>query len=276
MWRTDEKGINTQEDTIEKWNALTGRSLKPTDILAIDALPFVQADNGRRTKHGYGKSDYADIIPQLAEINERRTQMATQFLKNLDAKMVLPKGLQDDDGNVRQFDTIFVDGKEQDIARFVTQDSTLFAEAEEHIMSQIRIISTVTGVPLWALTKSTAPERVESLRIQLFSAIRKTHRKRAKLRRALQDLIRVGFKLAGTELTQDPIITFGDVLPSDDLIVAETEGTLVRSGLSSRRSSIMRLNSMSEADAQRELDQIEAENRLAGAGVIDMGNPPTL
>lgn len=275
-WKTDEKGVNTTEWTIEGWNAAFGKSYEPNMTLSIDELPFVQADNGRKSKEGFGKSDYADIIPQLAEINERRTQMSTQFLKNLDAKMELPKSLENEDGNPKDFDTIFIENKEQSFARYITPTTNLMAEAEDHIMSQIRIISTVTGVPLWALTKGTAPERVEALRIQLFAAIRKTHRKRAKLRRAMQDIIRIGFKLSGKELTQDPIIKFGDVLPEDDLLSAETESTLVRSGLSSHRSAIMRIGNMNEEDAQKELDQIENESKMAGMSPIDTSAPPVL
>lgn len=271
-WKCDEKGINTQEWSLELWNSTFGKSYQKTDTLDIDQLPFVQADNGRKMKYGYGKSDYVDIIPQLAEINERRTHISTLLLKNLDAKMVLPPTLKDDEGNVKEFDTIFAENKDNDTARYITQDVTMISDAEEHIMSQIRIISTITGVPMWALTKGSAPERVESLRIQLFSAIRKTHRKRAKLRRAVQDLIHIGFKLQGEELTADPIIKFGDVLPSDDLIAAETESTKVRSGLSSRLHSIMRLENVSEEDAQAELKQIQEEEKLAGA--FDTSTPP--
>lgn len=273
-WLTDEKGVNTQTVPLTQWQTVTGRLFQETDTMDIDELPFVQADNGRKTKDGYGKSDYADIIPQLAEINERRTQLSTQFLKNLDAKMVLPKSLENEDGNPKKFDTIFAEGTEDAaIPRYVSPDNTLFSEAEAHIMSQIRIISTVTGVPLWALTGSSTPERVESLRIQLFAAIRKTHRKRAKLRRAVQDIIRIGFKLQGNELTEDPIIKFGNVLPEDGLIAAETESTLVRSGLSSHRSSIMRINNVTEEDAQKELDVIESENKIAGFAPIDTAPP---
>lgn len=276
VWLCDDNGVNTQATTIETWNALTGRNYAETATMAIDELPFVQADNGRKTKAGYGKSDYVDIIPQLAEINERRTHIATQLLKNLDAMMELPTSMKGEDGNPKEGDTIFIDSKEQSVARFVTPDNAMMADAEEHIMSQIRIISTVTSVPLWSLTKSSAPERVESLRIQLFGAIRKTHRKRAKLRRAIQDLVRIGFKLQGTELTADPIIKFGNVLPEDELIVAETENTKVRAGLSSRRSAIMRLDNVTEEDAQKELDQIQAEDKLAGFAPVDTSTPPEI
>lgn len=272
-WKCDDRGVNTDAWTIAAWNLAFGKSYADTDTLEIDELPFVQADNGRKFSYGFGKSDYADIIPQLAEINERRTHIATQFLKNLDAKMELPASLKGEDGNPIDFDTIFLADKEQARAGYVTPNNTLISEAEEHIMSQIRIISTVTGVPLWALTKGSAPERVEALNIQLFAAVRKTHRKRAKISRAMKDIIRIAFKLAGDELSADPIIKFGNVLPEDNLIEAETQSTLVRSGLSSHRSSIMRLNNMSEEDAQKELDQIEEENKIGGLAPVDTAPP---
>lgn len=269
----DDKGVAKEGSTLEKWAELTGRVLEvEVDLGALNMLPLVQVDNGRKTTTGFGKSDFNDIIPQLAEINERRTQIATQFLKNLDAKMQLPASMADEDGKVEPFDTVLIDTKDDPEAKYITNENAMIAEAEEHILSQIRIISEVTGVPMWSLTKGTMPERVESLRIQLFSAIRKTHRKRAKLKRGIQDIIRVAFALLGTPLEKDPMIKFSDVIPTDDLVQAETESAKVIAGLSSKRSSIMRLENLTEEEAQAELDQIAEENALAGFG----GNTPTL
>lgn len=269
----DEKGVAKEASTLEKWAELTGRTLDPeVDLGLLYQLPLVQVDNGRRTTTGYGKSDFADIIPNLAEINERRTQIATQMLKNLDAKMQLPASMADEDGKIQPFDTVLVETKEDPEAKFITNDNPLLTEAEEHIMSQLRMISEITGVPMWSLTKGTMPERVESLRIQLFSAIRKTNRKRAKLKRGLQDIIRIAFRMLGTPLDNDPMIKFSDVIPTDDLVQAETESTKVTAGLSSKRSAIMRLENATEEEAQKELDQIAEENALSGFS----GSVPTL
>lgn len=269
----DDKGVAKEISTLEKWTELTGRTLEPeVDLGILNMLPIVQVDNGRRTTTGYGKSDFNDIIPNLAEINERRTQIATQFLKNLDAKMQLPASMADEEGKIEPFDTVLIESKDDPDAKYITNDNALIAEAEEHILSQIRMISEITGVPMWSLTKGTMPERVESLRIQLFSAIRKTNRKRAKLKRGLQDIIRVAFTMLGTPLESDPMIKFSDVIPTDDLVQAETESAKVTAGLSSKRSAIMRLENATEEEAQAELDQIAEENALAGFG----GNTPTL
>lgn len=269
----DDKGVAKESSTLEAWATLTGTTLDPeVDLGDLGQLPLVQVDNGRKTSTGYGKSDFADIIPQLAEVNERRTQIATQFLKNLDAKMQLPASMANEDGKIEPFDTVLIENKEDPDAKYITNDNALITEAEEHIMSQLRLISEITAVPMWALTKGTMPERVESLRIQLFSAIRKTNRKRAKLKRGLQDIIRIAFKMLGTPLENDPMIKFSDVIPTDELVQAETESAKVTAGLSSKRSAIMRLENLTEEEAQQEMDQIAEENALAGFG----GNTPTL
>ena len=150
----------------------------------------------------------------------------------------------------------------------------MISDAREHIMQEAKFISFITGVPMMEILKSAMPERVESLRIQLFNAVRKTHRKRAKLSRAIKDMIRIGFKMVNKTLDQDPVVKFGDVLPVDDNLEATTEATKVGAGLSSHLSAIMRLENMSEEDAQAELDRINNEATMSG--VLDTTTPPAL
>jgi hypothetical protein len=217
-------------------------------------LPFRKVSNGKNDK-----SDYADIIPQMAEINERVTQNSTQFLKNMDAKLQLPKGMADEEGKVQPFDYILMETKETPSASYITNANPLMADAREHIMHELKIIELATGVPMWALTKGSQPDRVETLRIQMFQAIRKTERKRAKLKRAIQDMFRIIFKLEGKEMKDDISIKFSDVLPTDETEATNIETSKVGSGLSSKRSAIMRLEGISVEEAEEELELIRAE-----------------
>lgn len=262
-WKTDDKGVITEQIALEVMGAILGRALEPvTRIDNIGELPFRKVSNGKNDK-----SDYSDIIPQMAEINERVTQNSTQFLKNMDAKMQLPAGMADEDGKVQPFDYILMDSKDQPNASYIVNQNPLISDAREHIMHELKIIEMATGVPMWALTKGTQPERVETLRIALFQAIRKTNRKRAKLKRAVQDLIRLAFKLNGTELTSDVSIKFSDVLPVDETVQTDIETSKVTAGLSSKRSAIMRLDGVTEEEAQTELDRIKEEQ--VGEGVLN-------
>jgi hypothetical protein len=275
-WTTNDDGVGEAPYPLTSMAELLGKDTieATTTIENLDELPIRQIDNGKRTKWGFGKSDYADIMPQLAEVNERSTQISTQFLKNLNAKLVVPSNMLDEDDKLPDGDTYAMESKEDVTPTYITNTNSMISDAREHIVQEAKFISFVTGVPMFEILKSAMPERVESLRIQLFSAIRKTHRKRSKVSRAIKDMIRIGFKMAGKEFDTDPKIVFGDVLPIDENMEANTEATKVGAGLSSHISSIMRLENLSEEDAQKEVDKINEEANMSG--VLDTSKPPTV
>lgn len=265
LWKVDDVGVLTSQVDLAMTQTLFGVTVEPiSTIEGLGSLPLVKVTNNKKCE-----SDYKIIIPQLAEVNERVTQSTTQFLKNLDAKMQLPKGMADEFGKVAPFDFILVESKEQPEAKYITNGNSLLADVREHIMHELKIIELATGVPLWALTKGTQPDRVESMRIQLFQAVRKTNRKRSRIKRALQDIFKLAFLLKNDSSldSEDVTLKFSDVLPEDETTITSNESAKVTSGLSSKISSIMRLNKCSEEEAQKELDRIKEEG--IGDGVTN-------
>jgi hypothetical protein len=270
LWTTDDKGCKNQQVSLAKYDS----KLSEHEELNIKELPVMQIDNGSR-KGGFGKSDYADILPQLSEINERTTHVAIQLLKNLDAKMQGPRGaFIDENGNYKQFEAIELDSKDMPDVKYILNDNPLIQETYSHVEKQVYYISWITAVPMFELLASAArPERVESLRIRLYSALRKTSRKRAKIRQALDWALRVGLMLKGIPDPEKITIKFGNVLPVDELAEAQVEDVKVRDGLTSKLSAIKRLENCNDEDAEEELRLIEQEARLAG---INPANPPQL
>lgn len=261
-WKSNEQGVATVPLELSVIANFIGKpDMQAEETIAdnVDMLPFFKVSNGKNDV-----SDFARIVPQLAEINERVTQNATQFLKNGDAKMQLPAAMAEEDGKVKPFDFVLVDGKDQPEAKYITNSNPLIADAQEHILFELKMIELITGVPMWALTGKTQPEKVESLRLQLQSAIRKTTRKRSKLKRALQDALKYALMLDGTTIEGDVSIKFSDVLPTDETVAADTEVAKTQGGLSSKLSAIMRLNHCTEEEAQKELERINAENIMSG------------
>lgn len=282
-FKADQNGVVKEDVGVEKLNTLLRTSYKKEDTtLEIDQVPFVVIPNGRRNKEGLGKSDYIDIMPQLAEINERATHISTQLLKNMDAKLVLPKVQPeigedgkpvDDDGNVKNFDYIMLDGKEHIQGYYITNENPLIDASERHILMQIKMISLVSKVPMGELLKSSMPDRVEAMRIELFGATRKTNTKRAKIKKGLKEVLRIAAKLNGTELTEKPVVEMSDVLPTDTLQIVEAESVKITSGISSKKASMMRVESYTEDEAEAELEQIKKEDLING---VDVDNPPTV
>ena len=272
LWEIDGNGV--ADASIDLSTAgITASQLET--IAGLGRLPIQQIDNGRRTSWGFGKSDYADIMPQLQEINERRTHISTQLLKNLNAKMQLPAldTLKTDDGKTADFDSIFV-SKDDAEPKFIINENPLIEATETHIEHNLKFISWVTSIPMFEILKSAMPERVESLRIQLFGAIRKTDRKRAKITKGITEMIKIGYKmLNNTELESAIEIKYSDVLPVDETVEIEKENAKVEGGLSSRRSAMKRLDNFTDEEVDAELELIKKENIESGA--VNPNNPPT-
>lgn len=282
-WRVNNLKVNTEPYNLDSMGKLIGRILKDREDLEIDEFPIRQIDNGRKTKWGFGKSDYHDIVPQLAEINERTTHASTVFLKNIDAKLVVPASSLNADEHtgevkLRQQDVYIAESKDDLVPQYIINTNPLLADVREHVAMELKFVEWVTGVPMWALTKQgSQPERVESLRIQLFTAIRKTAKKRAKIKRAMLDMFRIGAKMTNqsAELQENDInIDFADVLPVDVLSEVQAESTKVTTGISSKKRSMMRIENYTEEEAQEELDNIRSEDQIAGIGKPE--NAPTL
>lgn len=271
-WTTDGVGVITGTYDFAKMIEVLGEEYKPEEYLEIDELPIRQIDNGKRTKYGFGKSDYNDIMPQLAEINERATHVSISLLKNLDAKMAMPSSAYDADGNLAHQDTYEIDGKEEIIPQYIVNSNPLLSEAKEFITNEAKWISWLTGVPMFEILKSSMPETVESLRIQLFAAVRRTDTKRSKLRKGLADIIKIAFKLKNQELKNNVMIKFSEVLPVDELQLANTESIKITSGISSKRSAMKRIENFNDEEADAEMEEIEKENSIAGLG----GPAPTI
>lgn len=265
-WTTNEQGVVSDKYNFDAMLEILGEEYKETETLKLNELPVRQIDNGKRSKYGFGKSDYVNIMPQLAEINERTTHISTVLLKNLDAKMVMSKDNVDKDGKVIQKEVFVVDGKEEVKPEFIVNNNPMITETREHILSEMKFISWITAVPMFEILKSSMPDRVESLRIQLFQAVRKTDTKRSKIKKGLSDMLKIGFKMANKTFDDNITISFSDVLPTDDLKIVQVEETKIRSGTTSKRSSMKRVENYDDDEADGEIEQIEKENKIAGIG----------
>ena len=281
-WKADQNGVIKENVGVDLLNKLLGTSFEEDTTLDIDQLPFVIIPNGRRDKEGKGKSDYIDIMPQLAEINERATHISTQLLKNMDAKLVLPKVEPeigedgkpvDDDGEAKNFDYLMLSGKEHITGYYITNENPLIDASERHILLQMKMISFVSKVPMHELLRSGMPEGFEAMRIQLFGATRKTNTKRAKIKKGVREVLRIAAKLDGFELEEKPIVEMSDIIPTDELQIVETESVKITSGISSKKTSIMRVENYTEEEAEAELEQIKKEDLING---VDVENPPTV
>lgn len=279
-YRVNDWGVATEIFSLEIMAQLLGFPIVPLETLDIDELPIRQVNNGRTGKTKFGQSDYQTITPNLAEINERTTHIAVELLTNLDSWITLPADLFNEDGKVKDEDrrAIKVDTKDSPVPQIIAKDNPLLVAAQEHIVKQLKTISFISSVPMFELLKEATPERVESLRIQMFAAIRKTQGKRSKMARGIKDMFRICGKLKGiSSLAENDVdIHFEDVLPIDELTQIQVEAEKIRSGITSKKSSVMRVEGYDEDRADEELKSISEEERIAGVPPVDINNPPKI
>lgn len=128
-WECDDKGAISKPFDFKVMASYVGQPYLQENekLVALGDLPIRQIDNTQRTKYGFGKSDYHDIIPQIAETNERSTHIATQLLKNLDAKMQLPASMFNEDGKVEKFEAIGIESKDEPDAKYIINSNPLIA-----------------------------------------------------------------------------------------------------------------------------------------------------
>lgn len=245
------------------------------EMLNTQLMPIVQINNQNPIKGIYAKSDFDDITPQLAEINERSTHIATQLLKNLDARLAVPDldGIKDEEGNEKSWDTLFL-GENSQYPKYILNDNPLMDDARQHMMLQIKIISDATGVPMFHLVKDgSMPDSVYGMKVKHWDADRKARTKRQHIEDGINRIVKAGVALkGGQEFNGDIRMNYSSILPVDDNEMVNKESSKVNAGLSSRVSSIMRLENMTEEEAQEELARINDENRVAG--VSDTNTPP--
>lgn len=265
-WKCNEENVATEEVPLDY---LGIEEEEEERIEGLGELPIVQIDNGRRTRWGFGKSDYHDIMPQLAEINERVTHISTQLLKNLNAILELQDNntLVDEDNSLKPFDFVMLPDKDSVKTRYVTNENPLIEETFKHIDRQISMISWITGVPSFDISDRSQPERVESLKIRMFSAVRKTETKRMKIEKGIKDIINIGFKMLDMELDSTVRMEFTDVIPQDELKATQVEEAKVTAGLSSRASAMKRLDNLSKDEVDEEMERMRKEG--IESGVLD-------
>lgn len=259
-YKTDDSGKAVSAYPIQKMASILGVSeIKTFEALNVSRIPIVVITNNRGE---FGESDYAKISPQVAEINEKASHISIQLLKNLDAKMQVPADMIGEDGTIPNFEAVGV-SKDDAEPKYIVNSNPLIAETREHIIFELKFVSFMTGVPMFQLLKGGMPEKVESMRMQMFDAIRKTETKRSKIKKALQEALVLGFEMLGIEADK-PEIVFSDVLPVDGNAMVAREADKVMAGISSKVSAMMRLENYTESEAKEELRRIASEGITLG------------
>ena len=224
-----------------------------------------------------GVDDLTELHPLLDEINNRLSQIADILDKHSNPAMAVPSGLLgvDEDGNAEfrvAIDKVFeVMGKDDVIPQYITWNGQL-NEAFQELDRLIDLVLTTSEIPSVALGRDgsgTSGSSGLAIKWRMNSLLAKINRKRQYYQKGLKQIFYTAQKLeevlgiADYNLTI-PVIEFEDGLPIDEMEQANI--MQIRTGgqkTMSQKSAIMRLNKMTEEQAEAEIERIKEEENAS-------------
>lgn len=220
-----------------------------------------------------GIDDITELHPLIDEINNRISQIAEILDAHANPGMAVPSGLlgADEDG-VPQFrvaiDKVFeVMGKDDIIPQYITWNGQL-SEAFNELDRLIDLVLTTSEIPAVALGRGdsgTSGSSGLAIKWRMNSLLAKINRKRQYYNKGLKQIFYIAQMLEQAVGIADydiivPNIVFNDGLPIDEMEQANI--TSIRTGgaiTMSQKTAIMKLNNMTEEQAEAELERIKAE-----------------
>jgi len=236
----------------------------------LNFIPIFQINNLKTSKQDFGKSDYKDAQNLYQELNDRTTQISVQLIKHMNAKLGVPNGILDENGEikVKDLDAIeFNDEGQKPI--YITNDNPQIDNGFKQIDKLLRFIASISKIPPeeLGLEGKGGAEKVEAIKIRLFNSIRKAQRKRMQLTTGLTDILMSALIMSGESTDPStPKIVYDDFLPVDDRLQTTLIIERLNAGLISRETAIRRLENIEVEAAQAELDKIkqeEAQNQFS-------------
>lgn len=222
-----------------------------------------------------GLDDLSENKGLFDELNNRLSQIASILDKHSDPALAVPTGLlaEDENGNTKfrvAVDKVFeVLGKDDIIPQYITWNGNL-QEAITEMKEVVNLILMNSEIPAIALGLSdtgTSGSSGLSIKFRMNSLLSKIKRKRLYYKKGLKQVYTVAQELetalgiANYDVV-NPHIKFNDGLPTDDLQDANIMN--VRTGgavTMSQKTAIMRLDNMTEEQAEAELKRIEEEQK---------------
>lgn len=220
-----------------------------------------------------GIDDITELHPLFDEINNRLSQIADILDKHANPALALPSGLlgMDENGNPQfnvAIDKVFeVMGKDDILPQYITWNGQL-NEAFTELDKLIDLVLTTAEIPAVVLGRGdsgTSGASGLSIKFRMNSLLAKINRKRQYYEKGLKQIFYVAQKLEEAVGITDyeitiPVIEFNDGLPIDEMQQATI--AQIRTGGAvtlSQKSAIMKLNNMTEEQAEAEIERIKAE-----------------
>lgn len=246
---------------------------KPDDDLIsreytdIDKMICFVINNQKTGQEKQGISDYDDLKSLLEELTRILSQLATQLKKHADAKMAVPPGVLDQDGNVinENIEMIEVDDENGMIPQYIEQKVKI-QELQNEALNKVKSIARVAEVAglLLDLNETGGAEKVGALRLRMLRTLAKVKRKQKPFTRVLTQMISTAYEWeTGKKLsTRDITITYSNGLPEDYLEKVNAEATRISAGIQSLKDAIRNIDKLEGDALDEKVKEIEKMSQI--------------
>ena len=262
---------------------ILGLDLKPVQTTNVKGTLVFHVPNFRNGNVHFGESDYTDVDGLFFAINNRITMIDNILDKHSDPILMVPPGVIDKKGNVNKKALGVIEYEEGSTGepKYIVWDASLenaFKYLDKII--EIMFMITETSPDILGMGQGQA-ESGRALKLKLLRTIAKAQRKRIYYDAKLKDLVYKAQEFAvnnnatcdgvKSQKPEVPTLEWRDGLPNDDIEQAEIEQIRIDSGTTSKKDSIMRLDSVDEKTAEEKLKEINEETKIA----LPLMNPNT-
>ena len=263
--------VNSRKEPIEQVSITAVMEDIKSDIVdtGFPIMPVFQINNAKSSKSMFGKSDYKDPEPLFDELNNRITQISVQLIKHMRARIAVPPGTLDQDGDIKVEESdVFEVGDGDKMPQYITNSNPLITAGFEQLDKLILFIAALTKIPPedMGLLGRGGAEKPEAMRIRLFSTLRKVSRKRIYMEQVIIDIMNLALLMSGVSLPTgkemfDLRIKWTDALPVDENLLTDRLNNQVIGGLKSKRKAIKELQDLYDEELDDEIELIEEENQ---------------
>ena len=271
------------DGVIETWKILDPIGQEEVQYTGVSTPLVIHVPNTGRETTWEGLDDLSEHKALFDEINNRLSQIASILDKHADPAMAVPVGMLAEDETGRPYfrisqDKVFeVLGKEDIVPQYITWNGNLNESLQEidKLVDMLLIAAEIPPIALGMNDSGTSGSSGLSIKFRMQSLLSKVNRKKLYFNQGVVKALYTAQLLEQALGIADytpvkPKIVFKDGLPVDSL--QEVNEMNVRTGgmpTISRKTAMMRLDNLTEEQADAEIELIKAEQAELLGGYAD-------
>jgi hypothetical protein len=242
-----------------------------TEETGLEVPMVFHAPGARTTERLHGHDDYTKIDSSMEYLMWVAAQRQVILHKHSDPSVTGPELTQSDTvttssgRRMQQSGSRYyeVSADSRIVPSYMTWDGDLagsFRQTEE--LWRDVYIQSETSPTAFGHSETGVAESGTSLRLRMAATLKKSERMRRRFDAVLRRAIKAGGELAGVDFS-DLSITWADGLPQDELESSQISATDLGSGITSRRTEMIRRYDYTDEQADEELQQIDEEREAS-------------